>query len=424
MVSFAWLDQSELALLPEFASALAIGLLMGLERERHPNARAGLRTFAIVALCGAAAATLERSLHTPGLIAIGLAVVGMMMIASYAHPGALAADAEPGTTTIAAAVACYLFAVMALGGWLHLSVMLAILATALLYFKAELGGFARGLERRDLVSMLQFAVVAFVVLPLLPDSDMGPFGAINPRQIWWMVVLISGLSLAGYVALRFAGSGESAALLGILGGLVSSTATTLAYSRYSRSGEVYAALGRTVILTANLVVLARLTVLTAVVAPTVLGEIAPLLGGGFFAGVLVLVFTLRGNNGSVPLELPKITNPAELRTALSFAALYGAILLLGAAVTNEAGSSGIYLVAAASGLADVDAITLSSLRLAGMGTLTTAQTASAIAIAVTANVVFKLGVVRVAGSAALLRQCLPGLAAVPAGIALAAFFTR
>ncbi|OGA29978.1 MAG: magnesium transporter MgtC [Betaproteobacteria bacterium RIFCSPLOWO2_02_FULL_65_24] len=411
-----WLAQQGFERLPDFLTALAIGLLIGLERERNPSAKAGLRTFAIVALTGAAATALADALASPALIAVGLGAVALTMVAAY-YRDASTADADPGTTTVAAALACYLLAAMALAGWSKLAVMLAIVTTVLLYFKAELGGFARALERRDLISIFQFAVVTFIILPLLPDTDMGPYQALNPRHVWWMVVLISGVSLAGYVALRRVGH-RHAILLGLLGGLVSSTATTLAYARYAASNERLRALAVTVILSANLMVLVRITVLAAVVAPAVVEVLAPVFGVALAAGFAVFAFGLVRREEKRELEMPHISNPVELRAAFAFAALYGLVLVLSAWLEDLFGSGGVYATAAVSGLADVDAIALSSMRLSAYQALSATQATVAIAIAVGSNIVFKLCIAGFAGGRALAVRSAPGMVAILAGLAL------
>jgi uncharacterized membrane protein (DUF4010 family) len=415
-MDFSWLSRQDLALLSQFATALAIGLLIGLERERHPNSKAGLRTFAIVAMVGAASAAIANAMASPVLIAAGVCAVAATLIGAYFYEPATP-DAERGTTTIAAAILCYLLAVMVQSGWLHLSVILGITTTALLYFKSELGGFARALTRRDLISILQFALVAFIVLPLLPDIDVGPYEALNPRHIWWMVVLISGVSLAGYVALRLGAGRMGSVLIGLLGGLVSSTATTLAYSRLGKKGGGFATLGITVILTANLMVLIRLLVFALLSAPVMLPTLLPVLGAGFIAGVAVFAFQARHQDQAAPIELPHLANPAELGAALAFAALYGLMLVLSAWASSYIGTEGVYGIAAVSGLFDVDAITLSSFRLVDIGTLSARQAGIAVALALCMNILFKLGVVWFTGGAALFRRCLPGLAAVPIGLA-------
>ena len=416
---YRWLQEQGLESLPEFLTALGIGLLIGLERERNPTAKAGLRTFALVALFGAASAALAARFEFPALVAAGAAAVALMMIAAYFRDD----KTSDGTTTIIAVMLCYALAAMTMAGFSRLAVMLAIGTTILLYFKAELRGVAQRLERRDLISMLQFAVVTFIVLPILPDRDLGPYAALNPRQIWMMVVLISGVSLAGYVALRLVGREYGATLLGLFGGLVSSTATTLAYSRYGRTNSQLWNLSVTVIVIANLVVLLRLTVLASVVSPKLLPAMAMVLGCGLLPGLVAVVIWMRARKGEPALTIPEVRNPTELRTALTFGALYAVVLLLTAWLNDAAGSSGVYVVAVISGLTDVDAVTLSSLRLHEIGSLSAAQAVTSITIAVLANMSFKLGLILVAGGRDLFVRCLPLMLLVAAGlgVGLAAF---
>ncbi len=429
-LNFGWLQEQGLGNLPEFLLALAIGLLMGLERERNPNAKAGLRTFALIALIGAAATTLASVLDTPSIISTGLAVVGLIMIAAYYHHHDTQLELDSGTTTIATAVVCYLLAVMAMTDHARLAAIGAIIATALMYFKAELHGVAHKLERRDLVSILQFAAVAFVVLPLMPDKSFGPYGALNLHHFWLMVVLISGLSLFGYAALRLIGREHGAALLGVFGGLVSSTATTLAYSRYVGSYnqqdqqglERISSLAATVVIAANLVLLVRVTLLAAFVEPSILRVLAPVTISALLAGIAVAACRSRRDVIATELTIPEIKNPTELRAALIFSGIYVAVLLLSTWLVDVAGSKGMYTASLVSGLTDVDAITLSSLRLFGLGSLSSFQVTVSMVLAISANSVFKLGVVWVVGGRELFGRCFPAVATVVAVAASALLF--
>lgn len=412
-----WLSDPGLAKLPQFLTALAIGLLMGLERERNPRAKAGLRTFALSALLGAGCTVLAEQLVVPLLLPAALLALAAMMIA--ADFSDRAAAEEPGTTTVVAVLVCFTLGAMTMTGQAQLAVMLAIAATALLYFKPELRGMATGLERRDLLSILQFAVVTFIVLPLLPDRDFGPYAALNLRQIWWMVILISGISLAGYVALRLVGQSYGAVWLGLLGGLVSSTATTLAYARHARGNEGFTALSAGVIVTANLVLIVRLGVLAAVVLPALLPALLILLAAALVPGVIAAAIAWKRTSNPADLAMPTVSNPAELRVALAFAFGYAIVLMVSAWLADVAGSGGILAMAFVSGLTDVDAITLSSLRLAGAHTISDTQAVLSIGTAMISNICFKLVLIRVAGGAALLRRCLPPMAAVASGAAMA-----
>jgi uncharacterized membrane protein (DUF4010 family) len=408
----------ELAALPHFMTSLAIGLLIGLERERSPGSRAGLRTFALVALFGTLAAMLSEK-ATPWLLLGGLLIVGLMMVAAYSRVRDDSAD--PGTTTIAAILVCYGLGAAVWYGNSTLAIMLAIITTVLLYFKTELHGITEKLSRRDLISMLQFGVLTFIILPILPDHNYGPYEALNPHQIWLMVVLISGVSLAGYVAMQLIGE-RHGAVLGLFGGLVSSTATTLVYARRSVENEDFTHLSVVVILIANLTVLLRLSIISAVASPAILPQLLPVLGCGFLLGAGIMAFWWHKLNQQHEVTLPEIKNPTEIRAAAAFGLIYGSVLFFSAWLSDIAGSSGLYAVALVSGLTDVDAITLSSLRLYELGKLEAAQAITAISLAFISNIGFKLGLIFFIGSRLLARQCVSGLLASAAGLGLGLLF--
>lgn len=407
------MQNDPLASLYPFLTSLALGLLIGLERERSPAAKAGLRTFSLVALAGTLGALLSEKTGAPWMLGAGLLIMGGMMVATYFKS---TASDDPGTTTIAAVVVCYALGAMVWHGMEQLAVTLAILATALLYFKPELSGVSRSLTRLDLVSILQFAVLSFVILPILPNQDYGPYHALNPYQVWWMVVLISGLSLAGYAALRIAGRRHGTLLTGLFGGIASSTATTLAFSRHGRDNPALTGMAALVILLANWVVLVRLAVVVAVLAPGLLRPMLILLGGGALAGLVVLYLYWRRLDDGADTPTLEMKNPTEIRAALSFGALYAGVLFAAAWLSDLVGSQGVYAVALVSGLTDVDAITLSSLRLFGLGTLHADQAVTTVFLAVLANIVFKSGLATAIGGAPLARQVLPGMAAVASGL--------
>lgn len=396
-----------------FAVSLGIGLLIGLERERKPDAKAGLRTFALTALLGCLAALLAEETASGWIIAVGLLMVaGMMIVAQARDP---LDDGDPGTTSVVAMMVCYGLGALVWFDQATLAVMLAITVTVLLYFKAQLQGVTRSLTHKDLISILQFGVLSLVVLPILPNQDYGPYNALNPHQIWWMVVLISGLSLAGYAALRIVGNRHGAPLLGLFGGLVSSTATTMVFARNAREDAQLTATATLVILIANLVVTVRLGIVAVVLAPSLFIPLASVLGIGLLLGLVVVMFRWRTLTAASDLPLPEVKNPTEIRTALSFGLLYGIVLLLAAWLQDIAGSRGLYLVALASGLTDIDAITLSTLRLFNQQTLNAAPAVTAIGLAVLSNLVFKSGLVIAIGGKILAKSVLPGLAAIGVG---------
>lgn len=412
--------ENGLAHLPAFITSLAVGLLIGLERERNPAAKAGLRTFALTALLGTLMAMLADTLQAPWMLIAAMLIVGAMIIAAY-REGEV--DEDPGTTTQAALVLCFGLGAMIWYGYSTLAVMLAIAATMLLYFKPELQSISKSLSRQDLRSILQFAVLSFIVLPILPDQELGPYDALNPYRIWLIVVLIAGVGLAGYVALRLVGQRYGAPLLGFFGGLVSSTATTLVYARHGERSESLRRLAVVVILIANLVVLLRLGVISGAVSPRILPQFLPVLLGGLVlgGGVTFLMWRQMSRGGDLPV--PEISNPTEIRIALGFGLMYAVVLFCATWLAEYVGDRGLYGLALVSGLTDVDPISLSSLRLYELGKLTPAQTVTTMVIAYNSNLLFKLGLVLVVGGRGMARQCLPGMLAVGIGMTAMLGFT-
>jgi uncharacterized membrane protein (DUF4010 family) len=224
------------------------------------------------------------------------------------------------------------------------------------------------------------------------------------------------VSLAGYTALRLTGAQHGAALIGLFGGLASSTATTMIFARHARANIDMGRTAMVVILLANIVVMVRLAVVSFAVAPAIVEQLFAVLGCGIALGIGATLWGWRQLKSGETLPMPKVSNPTEIRTALTFGGLYALILVLSAWLQDVAGNRGFYLLALASGLTDVDAITLSSLRMFGMDKLTAVQTITAITLATLSNLAFKTGLVVVIGGAALARRVLPGLFAIAAGL--------
>ncbi len=405
---------SMLELLQLFTVSLGIGLIMGLERERAEARTAGLRSFALAALLGSLAGLLvHRGAGAWLLAANGVGLVALMIAADWRD---LQREQNPGTTTGIALLLCHGLGALLWFAPSELVVALALGATALLYFKTELHGISRRISRNEWLSFLQFAAVAFVLLPLLPDSGYGPFEALNPYRIGLLVVLISGLSLASYAALKLLADRHAVTAVGLLGGVVSSTATTLAFARHARSSTVSREIAALVVTLANLVVIVRLALLAAVMAPRLLPLILPVLAVGLIAGSLVPLRDWLHLPRTLP-ELPlDVKNPAELGPALGFALLFGTILVLTAWTQQAVGTSGMYVIAALSGLTDVDAISLSAMRLQQAGDLAANATVIVILIAYGANLAFKLGVVYSIGGRTLGHRVLRGFIAALGGL--------
>lgn len=412
-----------LDLLVGFATSAGIGLLVGLERERNPQAKAGLRTFALIALLGSLAVVLAREVGSPWIVATGLLLVGATIAGAHFVDPATKDDAS-GTTTVIAALLVYGLGALIAAGYRLPAVALGVALTALLYFKAELEGFSRRLTAQDIRSILQFALLSAVILPLLPNAPLaasGPLAVLNPFNLWLMVVLISGVSLVGYVAWRLTLDRHGLALTGVLGGLVSSTATTLVYARHARSGAQAPAAALLVILLANATMFLRVLLIVAIVAPRLLPAVAPLLVPALLLAAPPVLSRWNAARGAADAG-DGYRNPANLGTALVFGAGYALVLVVVAWVATRLGTAGVYGLAAASGLTDVDAITLSLLRLFTTGELTARVAATAIALAVGSNLLLKIALVfavggRRAGVATAVAFAAP-LAGLAGGVAL------
>ncbi|QID17820.1 MgtC/SapB family protein [Nitrogeniibacter mangrovi] len=403
----------ETAQIETLAVALGIGLLMGLEREQRPSARAGLRTFALVALFGALNGLLGDRLDSLWPFALGTGLVAAMIIAAYLRqPDPL----DPGTTTVVALLLCHTLGFMVWQGYVQLSIMIAVATTVLLYFKATLRGWAARLTPKDWISILQFGVLSLVILPVLPDENFGPFGALNPHQIWLMVVLIAGVSLAGYAALKLVGNRYGAALVGFLGGLVSSTATTLVFARDARERDEFAPAAALVIVLANLVMVIRVGAIVAVLAPTLLPMLLRVVVPGLVLGAVAVLLNWRDLRRHESVPVPETKNPTELRAALAFGTLYAGVLFGSAWLSESVGNGGLYAIALASGLTDVDAITLSSLRLFSLERLSAAPTVIAAGLAMIANLGFKTGMAISIGGRPLARPVLTGMTVTGLGL--------
>jgi uncharacterized membrane protein (DUF4010 family) len=359
-----------------------------------------VRTFALIAVLGSLGALLTEATGSAWALGAGaLCVAGALVAAYLQDPDSVRDDA--GTTTVVAAIVVFFLGAANYYGYRTLAVALGVGMTVLLYFKAELEGFSHKLTGQDIRSMLQFAVLTAVILPLLPDQSYGPYGVLNPSQVWLMVVLVAAVSLAGYVAWRFTLGRHGLLLTGALGGLVSSTATTLVYARHVAAGTQPLAAALLVILLANATMLVRVIVLVGVVAPSSLGWAVLVIVPALLAALAGVAWRWREAATAPPADEAAFRNPTQLKTALSFAAIYAVVLLLAAWANDELGSRGVLALAAVSGLTDVDAITLSSLRLLDNGALSQRSALTAVGIAVASNLVFKAGIAAAAGGSAL-----------------------
>jgi uncharacterized membrane protein (DUF4010 family) len=298
----------------------------------------------------------------------------------------------------------------------------AVVVTFLLSAKPLLQPVMRRVSREDVYSTLKFLIVAVVVLPLLPDRTFGPLDVLNPRQIGWMMTLITGLSFAGYAAIRLMGPERGLGLTGLVGGLVSSTAVTLAMSSRARQSPGFERpLALSVVLASSVMVL-RVAVVVGVVSPGLLGTLWPPLAAMAAVGFGWSAWLARRRGAEPPRQAVAFENPVELRSALGFALLFAAVLLGSKALSTWLGAGGAYAAALVAGATDMDAIALSMARLV-QGGLDARVATAAVFIAAASNTVVKAAMARIGGGKAFGRRVAAAfgamLAAGGAGLAVA-----
>lgn len=391
--------QEPLAVAIDFAIAILLGALVGIEREKHKRDKqgtsqtAGLRTFILLALLGACAGWLTRELETPWILAAALVAISPFVVVGY-FISTRATPQSAGLTTEVAAIIIFLLGATVMLGFSEIAIALAVVTAAVLAYKDPLHDFVEKLGWEDVFAGLRLLIATFIALPLLPDKPIDPWGALNPYQLWLLVILISGLSLVGYALTRWLGPGRGALITGLAGGLVTSTGVTLAFAREARATPRNTMALACGILAAWAVMIGRVLVLVAVVNPPLLSSMLIPFG---VMGLVVTAFAFFFYNRDGTKKKPansqgelKVANPFSLTSAVKFAALFAVVLVAVKIAEENFSAQGLYVVAALAGLTDVDAITLSVAKLAQSDAAQIAVTA--IVIAALINTLVKCGI--------------------------------
>ncbi len=385
------MDQDDL--FRRLAVALAIGLLIGLERgwrqreEAEGERTAGLRTHALTGLLGGICAALSMVSH-PSILATAF-VCFTAAFTLFAWFEAVSEKNFSVTSVVAAVLTFALGAYAVLGDQL-VSVAAAVAMALLLALKDPLHSWVRQVSWLEVRAVLVLLAMSFLLLPVLPNRAIDPWGAINPAEIWLLAILIAGVSFAGYVAVKTMGDHAGIALAALAGGLASSTATTLSFARLARDHHQAAPVLTGGILLAGLVMIARVVVIALALAPSLISRLLlPAIAGAIVLMVGSVFLILRHREGERTSASPlQLRNPFDVATALKLTALIVVIMLVAKMLSGISSTSGLYVLAAVSGIADVDALTLSMARLSG-SQVSLADAASAILIAVCMNTASK-----------------------------------
>lgn len=379
--------------------AFGLGLLVGLQREKSHHEMAGVRTFTLISVMGVISAFLARDFDNPFILpALGISLTALLVTANVIKLKKLN-DTDVGQTTEVAALLMFAVGAYLVLGDRVIAVIVGGAMAILLYLKEHLHNFIEKLQAKDFAAIMTFAGISLVILPILPDKTYGPLDVFNPRNIWLMVTLIVGISVVGYFIYKFVGKKVGIISNGILGGLISSTATAVSYARKTKDAKSIHKMAAFVITVASAIALVRVLLEIGVVIPGKLRELVLPLITVFVLMILLCVwlFYIITKN-SEDEEMPEPKNPAQFKTALIFGLLYGAILFAVAFTNQKFGDNALYLVAIISGLTDVDAITLSLSQLMKTGDLNTSTGWRLILLASLSNLLFKGIMVAVLGT--------------------------
>lgn len=400
---------TELDFLIRMLISLGIGLVLGLEREfsnfsEKDEIFAGIRTFAFVALIGFLAALLSFIFNPWIFIAVLLSVVCMVVISYWVT----AEKGEIGGTTEFAIILTFLLGGLTLLGFINASLALTVVAVVLLSLKMKMKTIVGQLTQKELYAFVRFVVIALLILPFLPNQYYGPYEVINPREVGWIIVLVSGIGFLGYILMKFLGTDRGILLTSLLGGLVSSTIVTYMFSKRSKETPKLSKNYAVGIFAAATVMVFRIFLLVFIFNKEMLVELTmPLLIILFTAFGIALYFYYIQLEKQHSVDKIALGDPLNIKNAVFFGIFYMGILLLVSYANHTYGTKGIYVSSAISALTDIDAITISVSKLGGE-TMNLLIAQNAILVATLANTIVKIGIALWMGSKQLKKYVLIG----------------
>lgn len=377
----------------------AIGGLIGLEREQAESGGsfAGSRTFPLFALYGGLVQA-----FFPALLPV--AILALTIPLTVAYVGKVWIERDVGLTTLTAAFVTVLLGAMAVHSdrGLILAVVVGGAMTVLLSAKGRIHSFVDEIDEHERRASVKFILVVLVIFPILPDREIDVLFGLNPRVIWFMVVLVTGLSFVAYVLGRFVGMRRGIVLTGVIGGFVSSTATTVSMAERSAEAPSLSTVGAFSIVIASAVMFPRALVEVVIINPELFAHAVLPLGAMTVTGVVASAILYYRLTREEVVE-PSVENPFRLRAALFFGAVFAVVLLVSESASSSFGASGVYVTAFISGLADVDAITLSLSSLSADGAISREVATTGIVIGAIANTLVKAALAWLLGARQLAR---------------------
>jgi len=387
----------EIEIIEKIVVTLIIGFMIGLQREMREHVKdhirfAGTRTFTLIALLGYLSAWMQTFI--PFFLHVSLFLFGALTLAAYVYK-TVKSDSHGATTEIAAYIT-YILGMMMYLSLEEYAVFIAVLMLFILEIKSTLAKVEKEITRSDIKSATLFLVMTFVVLPILPNEMVDPFGVFNPHKTWLMVVLIAGISFIGYIAIKILGNKRGVYMTGIFGGLVSSTAVSITLSKLFTLQNIYLKNFAGGIAIASTIMYIRVLAETAVFNHDLARSLALPYMSAAIVGLLFVAYLYKKEGVYTVEHIAVTNNPLELSQALKLGLLFGLIFGSIWIFQSKLGDSGVYIISFLSGLTDVDAITLSLSQLATVK-ISEATAMHGIMIATVVNSMVKLGIVFVLG---------------------------
>tara|TARA_R110002049_G_scaffold1261_8_gene9500 strand:- start:971 stop:2233 length:1263 start_codon:yes stop_codon:yes gene_type:complete len=412
-----------------FGVALAIGLLIGMEREFKKSDEAqqflfgGIRTFPLLALTGCSAAMLGDLMNSPWGFVLPIVITGAFLVVAYLGT---VNKRDFGMTTEVAALLTVIIGVFCYYGQIELAVALGIIVLVLLSFKVKLHEFSKMLTQEEIVSLAKFGLMTAIVLPILPNEPTlpAPFDVLILRNIWLMVVLVTAMGMVGYFLKKLIANRKAIVLTGFIGGLVSSTAVTLSFSSLSKGHSTLSKAYAVAIIVSWITMFLRIVAEVAVVNTNLVKDMwIPMTAAAITGGLYCWFLYNKDGKHEAIADNVEVEKPFSLKKSLIFGGLYAAVIVIANIAQINFGDKGIYLSAIAAGFTDVDAITLSMAEMSRVsGSVDPDVAIRAISLAAVSNTLVKASIVFTTAHKVLKKEILPGLLLIVLAALATVFF--
>ncbi|MBY0518157.1 MAG: DUF4010 domain-containing protein [Bacteriovoracaceae bacterium] len=400
--------------------SIILGLFVGLQRQWADSPTGGVRTFSLISLLGTLSAFLSQKYGPLSFVIGAMGVITCIAIGNFSRISELQRQTKLGLSTEVSMLVMFVIGILIVEFPIWIAVSSAGALAVILQSKMELHEFATRFTAKELKSIMQFVLLSLIIFPIVPNKTIDTLNVINPHDVWLMVIIIVGVGLAGYIIYKFFGRSAGTLLSGILGGVISSTASTVNYSKRFMLNPALEKSSATIIMIAWTVVYLRLGLEVILVSSRFTSVFLPLFIFFTISSLCSLYFWVNGNNEKS--EMPSQDNPSEIKVALIFGVLFSVIIFVVAYVNEHWGKQALFLVAFLSGITDMDAITLSTAKLVETQKIEPVIGTKILIIAASSNTIFKAAMAWLFGGKNLfLKLLVPLLLTIVSGASLIFF---